>query len=151
MMQVNMTALVEFTHRFLQPMLARRRGRILNVASIAAFQPGPTISIYYATKAFVYSFSCALAQELQGTGVTVTTLCPGTTRTDFFQRARVRIAGRWPMMDPRRVAEIGYRGLMKGQRVVIPGIANKVASALARPAPVRLTTAIVARLYRPGD
>src|SRR5512138_458564 len=76
MLQVNVAALVELTHLFVQPMLARHEGRILNVASTAAFQPGPTVNIYYATKAFVYSFSYALAAELKGTGVTVTTLCP---------------------------------------------------------------------------
>lgn len=151
MMQVNMTALVQLTHRFLQPMLARGSGRILNVASTAAFQPGPMINIYYASKAFVYSFSCALAEELKGTGVSVTALCPGTTRTEFFTRARMRIARRWPMMDARKVAEIGFRGLMQGKRVVIPGIANKIASALARRAPTGLTSAIIARMHRRAD
>jgi hypothetical protein len=151
MMQVNMTALVQLTHSLVQPMLARGAGRILNVASTAAFQPGPMINIYYATKAFVYSFSCALAEELKGTGITVTTLCPGTTRTGFFARAQMRIARGWPMMEARTVAEIGYRGLMNGKRVVIPGAANKIASALAKRAPARLTSAIVARIHRSGD
>src|SRR5581483_3245982 len=76
LMQVNMVALVQLTHLFLQPMLQRRRGRILNVASTAAFQPGPTINVYFASKAFVHSFSYALAEELTGTGISVTTLCP---------------------------------------------------------------------------
>jgi short-subunit dehydrogenase len=146
MMQVNMTALVELTHRFVQPMLARGGGRILNVASTAAFLPGPLISIYYATKAFVYSFSCALADELRGTGVTVTTLCPGTTRTGFFERGRFRM-GRWPMMDPRKVADIGYRGLMKGKPVVIPGLRNRMAAALARRMPARLAMSFVRRVH----
>ena len=92
LMQVNMTALVQLTHLFLQPMLARGRGRILNVASTAAFQPGPMVNLYYASKAFVYSFSYALANELEGTGVTVTALCPGTTRTEFFDRAHMHMA-----------------------------------------------------------
>src|SRR6185369_3404178 len=87
MMQVNMVALVQLTHWFVQPMLARDRGRILNVASTAAFQPGPMVNVYYATKAFVYSFTYALATELAGTGVTATALCPGMTRTEFQQRA----------------------------------------------------------------
>lgn len=148
MMRVNMTALVELTHLFVQPMLVRRRGRILNVASTAAFQPGPTVSVYYASKAFVYSFSCALAEELTGTGVTVTTLCPGTTRTEFFDRANLRVSHRWPMMDAPVVAEIGYRGLMQGKRVVIPGATNKIASTLAKFAPARLAAKVAARIHR---
>jgi short-subunit dehydrogenase len=150
MMRVNMTSLVELTHLFLQPMLARGNGRVLNVASIAAFQPGPMVNIYYASKAFVYAFSYALAEELAGTGVTVTALCPGTTRTEFFDRAHMRLTSGWPSMDARRVAASGYRGLMQGRRVVIPGLANKVASAFAKRAPVRLTTAAVKRLQQPS-
>jgi short-subunit dehydrogenase len=149
MMQVNMTSLVQLTHLFLQPMLAARGGRILNVASTAAFQPGPTVSIYYASKAFVYSFSYALAVELEGTGVTVTALCPGMTRTEFFKRAHIRESGGWPMMDARKVAELGYRGMMQGKRVVIPGAVNKVASFFAKRVPPHLTTAIVRRLHTP--
>src|SRR6185312_17332192 len=86
MMHVNMDSLVALTRLFVPPMLARRQGRILNVASTAAFQPGPFSNIYFATKAFVLSFSLALAEELAGTGVTLTTLCPGSTRTEFFER-----------------------------------------------------------------
>lgn len=148
LLQVNMTAMVQLTHWFLQPMLARKDGRILNVSSVAAFQPGPTMNVYSATKAFEYSFSRALAWELKGTGVSVTTLCPGTTRTGFFDRAGIRIEGGWPMMDARRVAKAGYRGLMRGKRVVIPGFWNKLASALARHAPEPITMAAVERIHR---
>lgn len=147
LMQVNMVALVELTHLFVQPMLARGAGRILNVASLAAFQPGPTVSVYYASKAFVYSFSYALALELAGTGVTVTALCPGTTRTEFFERARMRPNRGWPMMDARAVAVAGYRGVMQGRRVVIPGVWNKIAAAFSKRLPARLTTAIVRRMH----
>jgi uncharacterized protein len=147
MMQVNMRALVELTHLFLQPMLARHNGRILNVASTAAFQPGPTVGIYYASKAFVYSFSYALANELEGTGVTVTALCPGTTRTEFFERAGVRMNRPWPLMEARTVARQGYRGLMRGKRVVIPGLMNRLMAVLAPCAPARLTSAIVRRIH----
>jgi short-subunit dehydrogenase len=150
MMQVNMTALVQLTHLFAQPMLARGRGRILNVASTAAFQPGPTVNVYYSSKAFVYSFSYALADELRGSGVTVTALCPGTTRTNFFKRARMGVNRNVPMMDARKVAEIGYRGMMRGQRVVIPGVLNKVMSAVARRAPARWTAAAVRRIHGNG-
>jgi len=147
MAQVNMIALMELTHLFLQPMLSRRSGRILNVASTAAFQPGPNMNVYYATKAFVYAFSYALADELAGTGIAVTTLCPGLTRTEFQERARLKPVGGWPAMEARTVAEIGYRGLMRGKRVVIPGLANKVGAFFARRVPQRLTSAVVRRVH----
>jgi short-subunit dehydrogenase len=149
MMHVNMDTLVALTHLFAQPMLARREGRILNVASTAAFQPGPTAAIYFATKAFVYSFSCALAEELADTGVTVTVLCPGSTQTEFHERARMeRFSRKMPMMDARVVAEIGYRGFMRGKRVVIPGVVNKITAALGRGLPERVTSRIVRKLYK---
>jgi short-subunit dehydrogenase len=146
MLEVNIAAVVELTHRFLPPMLERGHGRILNVASTAAFQPGPTVNIYYASKAFVFSFSYAIAVELAGTGVTVTTLCPGMTRTEFFQRAHMQPRN-WAMMEPRAVAEAGFRGLMKGKRVVIPGLLNQISSFLAKRMPPRLTSAVVRRIH----
>jgi short-subunit dehydrogenase len=148
MMQVNMTALVQLTHLFVQPMLARRSGCILNLASTAAFQPGPMINIYYATKAFVHSFSYALADELSGSGVTVTSLCPGMTRTEFQQRAHLHEGGLWPMMSARAVAVAGYQGLMKGKRVVIPGLLNRIGAFLAKRAPARLTSIVVHRIHQ---
>lgn len=148
MMQVNMVALVQLTHLFVQPMRARNSGYLLNVASTAAFQPGPSINIYYATKAFVLFFSYALADELRNSGVRVTALCPGLTKTEFQKRAHLRESGAWPMMSARAVAEAGYRGLMKGQRVVIPGFFNRLASFLARRAPYRLTSAVVRRIHQ---
>ncbi|HZL42518.1 MAG TPA: SDR family oxidoreductase [Verrucomicrobiae bacterium] len=148
MMQVNMNSLVQLTRLFVEPMLSRGEGRILNVASTAAFQPGPTVNLYFASKAFVYSFSYALAEELKQTGVTVTVLCPGSTRTEFFHRAGMPMAGRWATMEAAEVAAIGYRGLMKGKRVVIPGIFNKVGAFLAKRAPDRLSAAVVARLHK---
>jgi short-subunit dehydrogenase len=148
MMQVNMNSLVQLTRLFVEPMVSIGKGRILNVASTAAFQPGPMVNLYFATKAFVYSFSYALAQELKNTGVTVTVLCPGSTRTEFFSRAGMRMAGGLVAMDAPEVALAGYRGLMKGKRVVIPGIANKVGAFLAKRAPDRLSAAVVARLHK---
>ena len=139
--------LVQLTHLFVQSMLQRRAGKILNVASTAAFQPGPMVNVYYASKAFVHSFSYALAEELQESGVTVTTLCPGTTHTKFFTRGNFGSARAPFTMDARIVAEAGYRGLLRGRRVVIPGLTNKIGSFLARRLPLRWTTAIVRRIH----
>lgn len=128
MMQVNMSALVHLTRLFLPEMLKRGEGRILNVASTAAFAPGPLMSVYYATKAFVLSFSQALSNELKGSGVTVTALCPGPTKTDFGKRAgtdRTRLFTQ-QAMNPEPVALAGYRGMMEGKMMVIPGLRNQV-------------------------
>lgn len=150
MMQVNLDALVELAHRFAQPMLARGAGKIMNVASTAAFQPGPFSAVYYATKAFVYSFSCALAEELDGTGVAVTTFCPGGTRTEFHRRAGMeRTMGRLPQMDAATVARIGYEGLRRGKKIIVPGATNQITSNIARRMPTRLMNKIVRRLNRP--
>jgi len=147
MVHVNMDALVQLTRFFLPPMLSRRQGRILNVASTAAFQPGPFTNIYYATKAFVFSFSVALAEELAGTGITVTTLCPGFTKTEFHERAGFQRSARWlPMMSAHDVAQIGYRGLMNGKRIVIPGWRNKITAAFSRRLPATFTAKIVRRM-----
>jgi uncharacterized protein len=130
-------------------MLARKQGRVLNVASTAAFQPGPFANIYFATKAFVLSFSTALSEELEGTGVTVTVLCPGSTRTEFFERAGMQnMRPEWHMMDADVVARAGFRGLMRGKRVVIPGGLNKLTAKLANFVPTSLATKTVRKLNR---
>jgi short-subunit dehydrogenase len=147
LIQVNIGALVELTHHFVQPMLQRNRGRILNVASVAAFQPGPTVNAYYASKAFVYSFSYALANELASTGITVTTLCPGTTHTEFFERAGIHMKRPWPMTSARKVAELGYRATMRGRRVAIPGLMNRVMARVSPCLPSRWTSAIVKKVH----
>ncbi len=149
LMRVNMTALVELTRRFVEPMLQRGSGRILNVASVAAFQPGPSVSLYYASKAFVYSFSYALAVELKGTGVTVTTLCPGSTRTEFFERAGMHMARPLGLSDPRRVARAGIDGMLRGKRVVIPGWKNRLIAALSPCLPPALPAAAVRKIHAP--
>src|SRR3989338_4501146 len=128
MMQLNIVELTHLTRLLLPGMIAQRAGKILNVASTAAFQPGPLMAVYYASKAYVLSFSEALANELRGTGVTVTALCPGPTRTNFQQRAGI---GDTPLMRARvagaaSVARAGYRGLMAGTAVVIPGARNRL-------------------------
>jgi len=147
MMRVNMDSLVQLAHLFAQPMVTRGEGRILNVASTAAFQPGPWTAIYYASKAFVFSFSVALAEELAGTGVTVTTFCPGATRTEFFERANMqRSSGLVRLMAAEKVTRIGYRGLMSGKRIVTPGVMNKITSTIARCLPARLTARIVRKI-----
>jgi short-subunit dehydrogenase len=130
-------------------MVERRSGRILNVASTAAFQPGPLMAVYYATKAYVLSFSEAIANELDGTGVTVTTLCPGPTETEFQKRAGVENTAlfRGPLvMDARAVAQAGYAGMQKGRRLVIPGAMNRVMATAVRFAPRRMVTALARRI-----
>lgn len=145
MLQVNVTALTHLTGLFLPEMVGRGAGKIMNVASVAAFQPGPLMAVYYATKAYVLSFSEALSFELRGTGVTVTALCPGPTKSSFQERAgmkSVRIA-RGKMMDSASVARIGYRGLMKGKRLVIPGLGNKFLAQTNRVTPRKTVMQIV--------
>jgi len=147
--QVNVTALTHLTKLLLPGMLARRRGKILNVASTAAFQPGPLMAVYYATKAYVLSFSEALANETQGTGVTVTALCPGPTITEFQKKARleeIRLLHSPLVRDVRSVARAGYEGMKKGKRIVIPGAANKLLAQTVRVTPRRLVTAVARRI-----
>jgi short-subunit dehydrogenase len=128
MIQLNIKALTHLTGLLLPPMVDRGRGWIMNVASVAGFQPGPGMAVYYASKAFVLSFSEALAEEVRGAGVTVTALCPGPTATEFQSRAKMeRSRLRWiGMMSSRPVAERGYRGMMEGRTVVVTGLMNKL-------------------------
>ena len=145
LLQVNVVALTHLTKLLLPAMLAGKRGRILNVASTAAFQPGPFMAVYYASKAYVLSFSEALAEELSGSGVTVTTLCPGPVPTGFQTRAGVdltRLVHTPLVMDAATVARAGYAGLMKGKRLVVPGLGNKLLVQSERFAPRRLVTKI---------
>jgi short-subunit dehydrogenase len=149
MLQLNMTALVVLTKLYLPAMVASKNGKILNVASTAAFQPGPLMALYYATKAFVLSFSEAIANELEGTGVTVTALCPGPTATGFQARTKLeksRILKHMKVMDARTVAEAGYRGLMAGKPVVIPGLLNKVLAQSVRFSPRSLVTKVARKM-----
>jgi uncharacterized protein len=146
--QLNVTALTHLTRLYLPEMIARQSGRILNVASTAAFQPGPLMAVYYATKAYVLHFSEAIANELQRTGVSVTCLCPGPTATEFQGRANItgiRLT-KYGTMDARTVAEDGYRGLMEGKPVVISGFKNWLVAQSVRFSPRRLVTAVARKL-----
>lgn len=148
--QLNVVTLTHLTRVFLPSMVRRGRGAILNVASTAAFQPGPLMSVYYATKAYVLSFSIALANELEGSGVTVTCLCPGPTRTGFMERAKMPGAGllekRGVMMEPSTVALKGINGLVRGKRLVIPGLLNKVLAHSTRLGSRKLQASVVRRI-----
>lgn len=154
MIQVNITAVVHLTKLFLRDMVARKRGRILNVASTAGFQPGPLQPVYYASKAFVLSFTEAIANELRGTGVTATALCPGPTPTEFQKRANVgKVRGLKLMMrvNPDVVVRAGYRGAMKGKPVVVPGALNNVLIFLLRLVPRRMVTSMVRRIQTASE
>lgn len=152
LLQVNIAALTHLTQLFAGEMIKRGEGKILNVASTAAFQPGPMMSTYYASKAYILSFSEALATELRGTGVIVSCLCPGLTATEFHKRAHMRnvyLVRRTFMMGAAPVAEIAYKGLMRGKRVIIPGLLNKIGTIAVRVMPRMLTLAIVQFLHKP--
>jgi uncharacterized protein len=146
MIHLNVTSLVQLTKRCLPAMVQRARGRILNVASTAAFLPGPGMAVYYATKAFVLSFSEAIAEELRDTGVTVTALCPGPTRSGFQDKAKMHKSRlvQGALMDASQVAAAAYQGLFKGRRVVIPGMQNKMVPQIVRLLP-RSVAASVSR------
>jgi uncharacterized protein len=149
LLYVNVFAVTMLTRRLAPLMVKRGRGRVLNVASTAAFEPGPLMATYYASKAYVLLFSEALADELSGSGVTVTCLCPGPTETGFSARAgnqRSRLFALGTVMDARSVARAGYDGMKAGRRLVIPGIVNKLTIQAARVSPRRFVTALVRKL-----
>jgi len=148
MIQLNITSLVQLTKLFLPKMIENKGGKIMNVASTAAFQSGPFMSIYYASKAFVLSFSESLDSELKGTGVTSTAFCPGPTKTKFFTRAEMEnitlvknkiIAP----MTAEKAARIGYKGMMKGKRIVIPGLMNHIGVLSVKFVPRKIVTSII--------
>jgi len=146
MIQLNIVALTELTKRLLPAMVARKSGRILNVASTAAFLPGPLMAVYYATKAYVLSFSEAIANELAGTGVTVTVLAPGPTASGFQAAASLEnsklVVGK-TLATSREVAAAAYEGLMSGAPLVIPGLVNKMTAQMHRLLPRRMVTSLV--------
>ncbi len=150
MLQLNIVSLTELTKLFLGPMKLRKSGKILNLASTAAFQPGPVMACYYASKSYVLSFSEAIDNELKGSGVSVSTLCPGPTESDFQVRAdinmNISLFKASGIMSAVSVAKAGYEGLMKGKRVIVPGLINKITPLGMRFLPRVLVTALVRRL-----
>ncbi len=148
MVQVNVAALTHLTRLFLPGMIQRRSGGILNVASTAAFQPGPYMAVYYATKAYVLSFTEALAEEVAGTGVRVTCLAPGPTATGFAAVADMenKLLFRLGTMKVSSVAQAGYRGFRRGRLLVIPGLMNKVGTIAVRFTPRTLVRKVTKRL-----
>jgi short-subunit dehydrogenase len=144
MIDVNVRALTELSLAFVDSM-ARHRGGLLNVGSLAGFLPGPGSAVYYATKAYVLSLSEALHSEFKSRGVRVTVLCPGPVPTEFAERAGLKKQVRpGPLtQSPERVAELGYRGLMRGQSVVIPGVPNKAVAAIVPLVPRRLLLRLI--------
>jgi hypothetical protein len=148
MIRVNVAALTHLTRLFLPGMIQRRSGGVLNVASTAAFQPGPYAAVYYATKAYVLSLTEALAEELLGSGVRVTCLAPGPTATGFAAAADLegKLLFRLGTMDARAVAAAGYRGFQRGRVLVVPGVRNKLGAMAVRFAPRAWVRKIVKRL-----
>ncbi len=151
MVQVNCAALLELSHRFGRGMRERKRGRILNIASTAGFQPGPFMATYYATKAFVVSFSEGLAHELQGTGVTVTCYCPGATLTEFGARSGNQDSMLFKQPGVPSAAEVAHRAydaMMQGEVLAVHGPMNWLGVEAVRFTPRRWIRGITARLNR---
>ncbi|MED3667744.1 SDR family NAD(P)-dependent oxidoreductase [Geobacillus kaustophilus] len=148
MIDLNIKALTYLTKLVVIDMVKRNKGKILNVASTAAFQPGPLMAVYYATKAYVLSFTEALENELRETNVTVAALCPGPTATGFAERANLLQSKLFKrgIMDVKQVVEIGYDGLMKNQTIIIPGIKNRLLAISVRFLPRKIVTAIVRQI-----
>lgn len=153
MIDLNIRALVELTHLYWPRFLANRRGGVLNVASTAAFQPGPLMAVYYASKAFVLSFSEALWKEAEGSGVRVSCLCPGPTKSHFRERAgtgKTRLSRTGEPMASLDVAEQGYRGWQQNQRVVVTGLRNQLIANLAPLLPRQTILSLVHNMQSPA-
>lgn len=148
LLQINIVTLTHLTKLFLPLMLERRSGKILNVASTAAFQPGPLMAVYYASKAYVLSFSQALSNECQGTGVTITALCPGPTQSDFQERAAMTQSKlvQGTLMSSQEVAAQGYKAMQRGKRRIITGRSNRAWTLAAKFLPTGATLKLVRRV-----
>lgn len=147
MLRLNMESLTVLTRRLVPAMVARRRGGVLNVASTAAFLPGPFMTVYYATKAYVLSFSEGLREELRGTGVAVTCLCPGPVRTGFQARAGMVLPSTFRLAETSSasVARAGVDGLLRDRALVIPGLLNRMVTLLPRVLPRTIVPGMVLR------
>lgn len=146
MIQLNIVTLTQLTRLFLPRLIAQKEGWILNVASTASFLPGPLMSVYYATKAYVLSFSAALSNELQGSGVKVSILCPGPTASGFQEAAQMsksRLNKMKVMFPAKAVARYGYQSLFRGKLVAIPGFLNKMIPLLVRLLPRKMITTMI--------
>ncbi|HEY0107057.1 MAG TPA: SDR family oxidoreductase [Rhizomicrobium sp.] len=153
MIDLNIRALAELTHAFWPRLLSQGRGGVLNVASTAAFQPGPLMAVYYASKAFVLSFSEALWKEAEGSGVHVSCLCPGPTQSNFRERAgtgKTKLTNLGTPMSSASVARLGYRGFAKNQRVVITGARNRMLAMLTPFLPRKILLGIVHDMQSPA-
>jgi uncharacterized protein len=153
MILLNVVALTHLTRLFLPAMVERRQGKILNLASTAAFQPGPWMAVYFATKAYVLSFTSAIASELQSTGVTATTLCPGPTTSEFQEQSGMGqsklVKGR-KLPTSAEVAELGYRAMQQGEWVAVYGLGNKALALSTRLIPRKLLTNTVGKMQAPA-
>ncbi|MGG4142519.1 SDR family oxidoreductase [Paenibacillus algorifonticola] len=145
MIDVNIKALTVMTKLFLPDMIKRGHGGVMNVASLVGFFPGPMMSVYYATKAYVLSFTEALENEVSGTGVTVTALCPGLTSTGFVDRSGMGASKmvKGAIMEAGQVAEEGYRGFLRGKTLIMPGARNRLIAFMPRLLPRKLMTRII--------
>ena len=146
LIRLNISALTALTKLFVKDMIVRKSGRVMNVASTAAYMAGPYMATYYASKAYVLSFSEAVAEELSGTGVTVTVVCPGPTHTGFHAAADIggsRLFAGPLVMEASAVARIAYEGFMQGKRVVVTGWSNRIMVAASRLSPRRWATRVV--------
>lgn len=154
-LRTNVEAVLRLTSPLLKNMVSRGRGKILNTGSVAGFEPSPLMSVYYASKAFVVSFSEAIHQEVKDSGVTVTVLCPGPTDTDWFDRADAEdswvtaLDSIW--MEPEEVAKAGYEALMEGDDIVVPGYQNKVLTFKRRIMPKSLQANINKQLWEVNE
>jgi len=154
MLELDVVTLTDLTRRLLPGMLARGQGRIMNISSLYGYQPGaPGMAVYCAAKNYVLSFSRSLRVELRGTGVTVTTVCPGATATAFEERAGLGASRlfRWlPVMQPDDVAEAAYTGLRRGRAIVVPGLVNKILAFAGELPPRQIALAVNRMLLRPA-
>ena len=149
MLNLHMITTTHLTKLVLKNMVANKKGKVLNVSSLAAFQPGPFMALYYATKAYILSFSEAIANELKGTGISVTAFCPGPTKTLFQETVKEgQAAGKisFNMACPEKVTQYGYKAMQKGKSYAIPGGFNKVLALLPRLLSRNISTKIVRKI-----